>query len=120
MTRIARLDFRTLILCSLLVLACSVLSMAQTGSIAGTVTDSAGAVVNDAEITATNTGTGDKRTVTSEGSGTYSIPPLTAGTYQITVTKTGFKTFRVPDAQLTVGQVLGLNVKLEPGVVTEE
>jgi hypothetical protein len=120
MTRIARLDFRALIVCSLLVLACSALSMAQTGSIAGTVTDSAGAVVNEAQVTVTNTATGDKRTATSEGSGTYSIPSLAAGTYEISVTKTGFKTYRIPDAQLTVGQVLGLNVKLEPGVVTEE
>ena len=76
--------------------------------------------MNGAEVTTTHTATGDKRTTTTVGSGTYGLTSLAVGTYQITVTKTGFKTFRVPDAQLTVAQVLTVNVKLEPGVVTEE
>ncbi len=59
-------------------------------------------------------------TVTSSGTGAYSIPSLPPGNYDVTVKMASFKTFHVTDLQLTVGQVLPLNVQLEPGAVTEE
>jgi hypothetical protein len=119
MLQVPRLNFRMLLV-GLLVLLGSISAFAQTSAIAGTVTDSAGAVVNGAQVSVKNVGTGQAHTVTTSGTGTYSITSLPVGVYEITVTKDGFKTFRVPDAQLTVGQTMGVNVKLEPGVVTEE
>jgi hypothetical protein len=102
-----------------LVLAAS-FALAQTGSIQGTVTDSAGAVVQGAEVTVKNLGSNAERTVTSGGTGAYSIPSLAPGAYDITAKMASFKTFHVSDIQLTVGQALTVNVELEPGAVTEE
>ena len=95
-------------------------ALAQTGSIQGTVTDSAGAVVQGAEITVRNIGSNALRTVTSTGTGAYSVPTLPVGAYEITVKMASFKTFHAAEVQLTVGQALSLNVQLEPGAVTEE
>jgi hypothetical protein len=108
-----------LILGIALVLAAS-FALAQTGSIQGTVTDSAGAVVQGAEVTVKNLGSNAVRTVTSSGTGAYSIPSLPPSDYDVTVKMASFKTFHVSDLQLTVAQVLPLNVQLEPGAVTEE
>jgi hypothetical protein len=95
-------------------------ALAQTGSIQGTVTDSVGAVVQGAEVTVKNTGSNATRTATSSGSGAYSIPSLPPGNYDVTVKMASFKSFHVSSVDLTVGQVLGLNVQLEPGAVSEE
>ena len=103
----------------ILMLAAS-FAMAQTGSIQGTVTDSAGAVVQGAEITVKNLGSNAVRTVTSSGTGAFSIPSLTPGAYDVTVKMASFKAFHVTNVDLSVGQTLPLNVQLEPGAVTEE
>jgi hypothetical protein len=95
-------------------------ALAQTGSIQGTVTDPSGAVVQGAEITIKNLGLNAVRTATSSATGAYSIPSLVPAAYDITVKMASFKTFHVSDLQLTVGQVLSVNVQLEPGAVTEE
>ena len=108
-----------LILGLFLVMAATI-ALAQTGSIQGTVTDSVGAVVQGAEITVKNLGSNAVRTVTSSGTGAYSVSNLQPGSYDVTVKVASFKTFHVSDLPLTVGQVLPLNVQLEPGAVTEE
>ena len=95
-------------------------AVAQTGSIQGTVTDTAGAVVQGAEVTVRNLGSNAVRTATSSGTGAYSIPSLAPGAYDLTVKMSSFKTFHVTNLDLTVGQVLPLNAQLEPGAVTEE
>ncbi len=104
----------------LTMLLCATLALAQTGSIQGTMTDSAGAVVQGAEITVRNLGSNAVRTVTSSGTGAYSIPSLPPAAYDITVKMASFKTFHATDVQLTVAQVLSVNVQLEPGAVSEE
>ena len=50
-----------------------------TGSISGVVADSSGAVVPGATVVATNTQTGVKASVVSDGKGFYSFPSLPAG-----------------------------------------
>ncbi len=95
-------------------------ALAQTGSIQGTVTDSNGAVVQGAEVTVRNLGSNASRVATTGGTGAFSVPGLPPGAYEITVKAASFKTFKASDVQLTVAQVLPLNVQLEPGAVTEE
>src|ERR1700687_588704 len=94
-------------------------ALAQTGSIQGTVTDSAGAVVQGAEVTVKNLGSNEQRSVTTRGTGAYSIVSLPPGDYDVTVKIASFKVYHVSNLPLTVGQMLGLNVELEPGAVTE-
>src|SRR5690242_13782169 len=113
-------SFRLLWGSILAMLLCATLALAQTGSIQGTVTDSGGAVVPGAEITVRNLGSNATRTATSSGTGAYSIPSLPPAVYDITVKMASFKTFHASDVQLTVAQVLSVNVELEPGAVTEE
>ena len=104
----------------LAVMICSALALGQTGSIAGTVTDTAGAVVPGAEITIRNIASGTVRTVASGDAGSFSVTNLTPAAYEITAKKTSFKAFRVPSITLTVDQVLTVNIRMEPGLVTEE
>ncbi len=92
---------------------------ANTGALAGTVTDASGAVVPGAAIRVTNQATGESRTVTSQTGGLYSVPLLPPQHYQVEVSKQGFKTLTFPSVTVGVAETATLNVKLEVGVVTE-
>ena len=61
------------------------------GAITGTVTDPSGAVVSDAAVKAVNVAT-NLEVVAHTKNGSFQIPDLPAGTYQVTVAKDGFKT----------------------------
>ena len=61
------------------------------GAITGTVTDPSGAIVSDATVKAVNIAT-NLEVVAHTKNGSFQIPDLPAGTYQVTVTKDGFKT----------------------------
>jgi len=93
---------------------------AQTGSIQGTVSDNSGAVVQNAEVVIRNIATNARRVVTTSTTGVYSIPNLPVGHYEITAKKDSFKAYHLGDIELTVAQVLGLDILLEPGTVSEE
>ena len=94
-------------------------AFAQTGTVAGTIEDATGAGVPDATVTATNRATAAARTAATGASGTYSIPNLAAGRYDITVSKPGFTTVRFDNVELTVAQNLTLNGSLQVGVVSQ-
>ena len=98
---------------------CSLTCSAQMGSIAGTVTDITGAVVQGAGVTTRNLQSNALRSLTTSTTGSYSLPNLPVGTYEVIVTKESFKTFHVSQVQVTVAQVLNLDVRLEPGIVSE-
>src|SRR4051812_984622 len=69
---------------------------AQTqGGITGKVTDTSGASVPGATVTAINTATSGKRNTVTNGEGLYTFPGLPPGTYQIKVELQGFKTAEV-------------------------
>jgi hypothetical protein len=104
----------------LMALAVSVASLAQTGSIAGTVSDSSGAVVEGAEVTVRNTATNESHKTTTSATGTYAVTNLPIGPYNVTVRKQGFKLFRLPDIELTVAQSFTVDPKLTPGAASEE
>lgn len=88
----------------------------STGSIRGTVTDSAGGPLGGAQVVALNTSTGVQRSATTNGRGFYSLAGLTPAPYQITVRQIGFAPVQQP-AQLQVGQVLTLDFRLAPTTV---
>jgi hypothetical protein len=102
-----------------LILLVAVNLSAQTfrGTILGTVTDPSGAVVAGAKVTVKNTGTGLERATETSSDGSYSVPELPIGTYNVTVSQSGFQTFvatgvtvdvaaeRRVDAQLKAGEV---------------
>ena len=89
-----------------------------TGSIAGDVTDSSGAVVPNATVTVESAATGVKRTATSSGSGSYKIPELPIGTYKVSAAAEGFKTV-VRNADVVTGGVTHADFALQVGLRTE-
>jgi len=99
---------------------CSLSSWGQMGSIAGTVTDTSGAVVEGAEVTVRNLQSNALRNATTGATGAYSLPNLPVGAYEVNVSRASFKTFHAANVQVSVAQVLSLNVELEPGEVQEQ
>lgn len=90
-----------------------------TGSIQGTVTDSTGAVVSAATVTATNVNTNSSRTGTTNNTGFYSIPNLPPAVYNVKFEKEGFTAVNMQSTTLTTAQVLTLNATLTVGSVSQ-
>jgi len=69
------------------------LSLAQLtqSTLKGTVADATGAMLAHASVVATNEGTGQSRTTTSDSDGVFSLPDLPSGFYTVTVSIAGFK-----------------------------
>lgn len=86
-------------------------SQAEAGSINGTVTDSTGAVIPGANVTAKNVATGASRTVQTGGAGGYLIPGLGPGIYEVTVTSQNFASF-TSRVEVTVGGKVTLDAQL--------
>ena len=63
-----------------------------TATMLGAVTDSSGSVVPGAKITVIQTGTNFTFTSTTTSEGTWYIPNLNSGAYQIKIEASGFKT----------------------------
>ena len=86
----------------------------------GTVTDPSGAVVPEAAVTVTNTATGVTRETQTSSSGTYIISSLPPGTFDLTVSKTGFRTEVQKGLSVSVALPVTLNVTLQLGTATQE
>ena len=99
---------------ALSLLVCTTVLKAQSGSssLQGTVTDSSGAVVQNAGVTLTSTSTGVKLQSTSDSSGSFSFPSVQPGIYSLEVSKDGFASYRVSQFNVTVGQHVTQNAKL--------
>src|SRR3954462_4434922 len=81
-------------------------AQATTSAILGTVTDSTGAPVPGASLTATNTATGIVQTAVSDARGRYIGPSLTIGAYEVKAELQGFQTVVRKGVELTVGSEL--------------
>lgn len=91
------------------------------GSIAGTVTDPAGASVPNATVTVTNTERNQVlRTLKTDSLGAYTAPGLPIGIYSVSVEAAGFKKAVQVGITLNVNDKLTVNVALEVGAVTEQ
>jgi hypothetical protein len=89
------------------------------GGLTGTVTDASGAAVAGATVTATNTGTGLKRSVETDDTGNYFFNELPLGDYELTASKSGFKTQTVKGARVEVSVNNRVDISLSAGQVTE-
>jgi hypothetical protein len=89
------------------------------GSIVGTVTDQANAVVPKAVVTVTNTSTGLSRQAATDGAGYYSIPNLLEGTYDLSVSASGFKPLTKKSVNVLINTVTRADAGLDVGAVTE-
>jgi hypothetical protein len=89
------------------------------GSISGTVTDTSGAAVGDAQITLTSAATGAKQTFTTGPDGLYSFVNLNPGEYALEVEKTGFKHVKRQSVVVQVQQAVRIDVAMELGAVSQ-
>jgi carboxypeptidase family protein len=90
-----------------------------TAQLSGTVKDSSGGVLPGADVTATQTDTGFKRTVVSNSDGSFTLPGIPIGPYQLEVTLAGFKTYSQTGIVLQVGSAPSIPVTLALGAVAE-
>ena len=90
------------------------------GGIAGTVKDSSGAVVANANITLKNDLTDITAVTTSNASGDYSFNGLNLGTYTITATASGFEARVVHGVEVHVQQTATIDLQLATGSVQQE
>ena len=91
-----------------------------TGQITGTVHDNTGAVVNGAEVTISNAAKGVERKTTSNADGEYLVSGLGAGSYDVSVTASGFKKYQAKGVILEVGQKARVDVPLAVGAANTE
>lgn len=92
---------------------------AVNGTLVGTLTDSSGAVVANAKITATETSTGIGRHTQSNASGNYVFPNLPPGTYSVVAEAQGFKKQSRTDLRVDVNSTVRADLSMQPGQVTE-
>jgi hypothetical protein len=91
-----------------------------TGDIRGSVKDPSGAVISGAKVSITNTERNAiVRSVTTGADGTYAVPYLPVGKYQITVDAAGFKRSVVGEVVLNVDDHRIVDVQLQVGTAGE-
>ena len=88
-------------------------------SVTGHVTDPSSAAIPNAVVQARNTATNEVATATTDTQGSYTIPFLKPGTYNISVEATGFKKITKENVVLNVSQAATVNLALEVGTVNE-
>ena len=88
------------------------------GVIRGRVTDSAGAAVAGARVTASNDATGDVRAVTSDPAGAFAVAELPPGPYRLVVEAGGHR-MHVEELVLAVNQERRTDVRLQLGELTD-
>jgi hypothetical protein len=88
-------------------------------TLTGTVKDSSGAVIPNAQISITDLATSVSRSVSSNAAGLYTAPNLSPGNYEVRVTSTGFRTQVQRGITLTVGAQQQLDITMQVGQITQ-
>src|SRR6476619_2676265 len=94
---------------------CNVTWAQSTAQINGSVKDQTGALLPGAEVSATQTATGAKRSVITDETGSYVLTSLPVGPYMLEVTLPGFRTYAQTGIVLQVGSNPTISVVLQVG-----
>jgi hypothetical protein len=104
-------------------LLCASIASAQsqlgTGAISGTVKDSSGAVVADAQVSIEQSETGLTRQVKTGSGGEFLAPVLPTGSYRVRIVKPGFATLEQDGIAVNVGGTTNIASTLKVGAMTE-
>src|SRR4030095_16490967 len=95
-------------------------SAQTTAQVSGSVKDQSGAVLPGAEVTATQTETGFKRTVVTDETGSYLLTNLPIGPYRFEASLPGFRTYVQTGIVLEVNASPVINAVLEVGQVGDQ
>src|SRR5260370_13327744 len=90
-----------------------------TATLMGTVVDASGSVVAGAKVEIRKTETNAVRKIESDDKGEFTAPNLAPGTYDVTVSKNGFRTLHEANLQLQVEQQARMEFRLELGSMTQ-
>jgi hypothetical protein len=90
----------------------SLLAQTDRGALTGTVIDTTGARVSEAEIKVTSLATGEYRTSHSNKEGVFTISSLIPGNYKVSLTAAGFVSQQITDVSIEVGQTRTLSVEM--------
>jgi hypothetical protein len=82
------------------------------GAISGTVTDPSGAVIQNAQVKATETATGLEHNTLTTSDGEFSFQDIPLGSYKVTVTAPGFPAYTVEKVEVAAGSIFSLPIKL--------
>lgn len=85
------------------------------GNVTGSVTDETGAAIANATVVAKNKATGVEVPTTSTGSGSYRIPNLPAGSYDITAVSAGFTKGTTSGVNVNLNQTVSVDLRLSVG-----
>ncbi len=109
--------FWTALLCLLLALAAP--AQTTTGQILGTVQDATGAVVPNAKVTVRNLDTNISTETTTSDTGSFRVPLLPAGNYEVVVQAQGFARYQRGPIVLRLNQAADLTIALNVATATE-
>lgn len=90
-----------------------------TGSITGTVSDPSGYPIPKAEVVAINTGTGLERKAVTDSLGTFTMPVLPTGIYDVKISAQGFNPLDTRGVTVNVGGVATVTGQLQVGTVQQ-
>jgi hypothetical protein len=110
-----RFFFALVTLCLLTVAA---FGQSTTSTLSGTVSDASG-VIQNATVVIKDNKTNRERTVQTNESGLFVVPDVDVGTYTVTVTAGGHKTFTATEVKVDAGKPYSLPVMMEVGDVKE-
>jgi hypothetical protein len=104
----------------MLVLSAAFVHAQDTGVITGTVRDHTGAVIQGADVKVTAAAGGNDRATTTNSDGDYLAAGLPGGTYNLTISAKGFKTYKADGIVLRVAQKARIDATLAVGNVQTE
>ncbi len=113
--RLSTLAQMALCLCLTLFAAHPAFSQADQGAITGTITDTTGAVVPNAQVSVTSADTGLVLKSTADSSGVFIFSPLKVGTYSVSASAPGFSVTNQENVALHVQDRIALEIVLKNG-----
>src|SRR2546430_682795 len=99
---------------------CLAFAQTATATIVGVVKDTSGALIPGVSITVKHTETGQTRSAISSDSGSYNVPLLPVGAYEISTMMPGFKQQLRSGINLVIGQQAVIDLTLEVGGTAEQ
>jgi len=104
---------------ALLLMAGTASAQSDRGTIAGTILDSSGAVVANAQVSVTSTETGATYKASTGPTGGFRVQDVRVGTYDVSVSASGFKIGKKTGVVVQVNSVASLDFSLQPGDIKE-
>src|SRR6266851_2426952 len=119
LVKLWRLSMAVVLGAVLLGFSAPVMGQAVNATLLGAVTDTSGAVVAGAKVTATEMKTGVSRSTTTNDSGNYAFANLPPGLYEVATEKQGFKKAVRSGVDVVVNTDTRVNLALDPGAISD-